>query len=97
MTASKADTWAGHILTLVAVVAVTFVGYYKADVKYVETHNALCSFKFDLERRHTNGTKFVAEIEAGKRRAIPGIPITELHRSLANQRSTLDALASLDC
>lgn len=92
-----ADTWAGHVLTLVAVVAVTFVGYYKADVKYVETHTALCAFKHDLERRHVETARFVGNIKSGKRPGIQGIELVELERSLANQARTLRALIALDC
>lgn len=94
---NRLDTLAGHLLVLIAVVAVTLVGYYKNDAKLLTTHNALCSFKLDLQVRYETGAQFIADIKAGKRPPIADITIEELERSSENQRRTLDSLSALDC
>jgi hypothetical protein len=58
-----------------------------------ETHESLCALKLDLSVRYTSGREFLRDNPDG----IPGISATQIQQSLANQKSTLDALAPLDC
>ena len=98
---NRLDTLAGHVLVLIAVVAVTLAGYYRADAKVsevaTEAHASLCAFKLDLERRNAEGEKFVKAIREGQRPPIPGLTLAELERSLDHQKRTLDSLEDLDC
>lgn len=93
----RLDTLAGHALVLIAIVAVTAFAYYRTEARVsdvaTETHTALCTFKADLERRYEDGRQFLNENPDG----IPGITTEDIQRSLANQKSTLDALAILEC
>lgn len=55
---------------------------------------ALCALEDDLERRILTTEQFLEENPAG----IPGVPLSTLEQSLANQRQTLAAIAPhLDC
>lgn len=58
-----------------------------------QTNHALCTLRSDLQRRYDAGTEFLENNPSG----IPGLSAQEIARSLANQRSTLDALATLEC
>lgn len=62
-----------------------------------QAHDALCVFRADLDRRAVDGENFIADLVAGRRDPIPGITIADLQRSVAGQRSTLEALSNLDC
>lgn len=57
------------------------------------TNAALCTFKNDLEHRYIQGLEFLTRHPDG----IPGIGPVDIQRSLDNQKSTLDALAALEC
>ena len=59
----------------------------------VETNFALCALKADIQRRYDNGVDFLERNPQG----IPGLSATEIGRSLESQRSTLEALESLEC
>jgi hypothetical protein len=63
----------------------------------VETHGALCALKVDLERRAVASEQYVEDVEEGRRRLIKGITLTDLRRSIDNQRATLASLSELDC
>jgi hypothetical protein len=71
------------------------VGQTASDLEGVatETHDALCAFKTDLQKRYAAGTKFLKENPEG----IPGISAAQIKQSLSNQESTLDSLEPLDC
>lgn len=58
-----------------------------------ETHDSLCAFKMDLERRYVTGVKFLGENPDG----IPGISGEQIQQSLTNQKATLSSLENLDC
>lgn len=58
-----------------------------------ETHESLCAFKMDLERRYETGIKFLGDNPDG----IPGISAEQIQNSLTNQKATLSALETLDC
>lgn len=58
-----------------------------------ESHEALCIFKSDLERRIGDGEQFLRDNPNG----IPGIPEETLRNSIDNQKRTLASLAVLDC
>lgn len=62
------------------------------DVAY-NNRNAMCQFRFDLERRYENSIEFLKDNPEG----IPGLPVATLRRSLEGQKATLDALSSLQC
>lgn len=62
-----------------------------------ETHASLCALKGDLERRYESGSDYVRDVEAGRRKPVPGITPADLERSLQNQRATLSALSRLHC
>ena len=62
-----------------------------------ETHDALCAFKTDLERRSRATEEFIDDVKHGRRPPIRGISLADLRRSLDGQRSTLEALHTLDC
>jgi len=61
------------------------------------THDALCSFKSDLQVRADDLEVYIAELEHGQRRFIPGFTLADLKRSLSNQRMTLSSLTALKC
>lgn len=63
----------------------------------VEAKRALCVFRADLERRANDTAEYLAELRSGKREPIPGLTNADFARSLAAQRSTLKALADLEC
>lgn len=75
------------------------VGAQARDLRAVatETHDALCSFKLDLQTRQEDGRRYLRDVRAGRREIIEGITIQELEESLAARQATLDTLASLDC
>ena len=58
-----------------------------------ETHDSLCAFKADLDKRHTAGEQFLKQNPDG----IPGISAVQIQQSLNNQQDTLNSLATLDC
>ena len=85
-------TWAQLAAMLVLLVSVGALAYYA-----IQTHDALCKFKGDLENRAEQTAMFVGEIESGKRESIPGISLADLRRSYSNQVRTLSSLSGLDC
>lgn len=56
-------------------------------------HDALCTFRGDLEKRVANSRDFLKENPEG----IPGIPAMTLRTSITNQESTIAALSDLSC
>lgn len=62
-----------------------------------QTHDALCAFKTDLERRSRATEEFIDDVKHGRRPPIQGVSLADLRRSLDTQRSTLQALKTLDC
>lgn len=93
----KLDNLSGDILVLLVVGAIALASYYYTGARVndltEQTHTTLCAFKGDLQRRYEGGRDFLAENPNG----IPGISRASIERSLMAQRSTLDALANLDC
>lgn len=91
--------WASVVLCVVALLLFTGALLVRAhDIRRLDeiaqsTNQALCTFRLDLERRYDIGREFLRNNPQG----IPGLAGAELERSLANQRSTLDALANLRC
>ena len=69
----------------------------RIDRVAMTTHDALCTFKLDLQRRANDTAVFIAELEHGQRPMIPGITAADLKRSLVNQRATIESLSDLDC
>lgn len=63
----------------------------------LSTHDTLCVFKHDLQRRADDTQVYIIELQHGARQPIPGITIADLRRSLAAQRATIDSLSNLDC
>jgi hypothetical protein len=59
----------------------------------LETNNALCTLRGDLEQRVATTKKFLAHNPEG----LPGLPAKVLRTSIANQESTIDALSNLNC
>lgn len=57
------------------------------------THDALCTFRGDLENRVAQSRKYLAETP----NAIPGITPAQIRSSLDSQQHTIDALSTLDC
>ena len=85
-------TWTQIGAMLVLLASVAALAYYA-----IQTHDALCKFKGDLEHRAEQTALFVDEIESGKREPIPGISLADLRRSYSNQVATLSSLSDLDC
>lgn len=88
---------AAFALLAISLLAVT-IAFRAADQRQLEkvarsTHDALCTFKGDLEQRYQGGRQFLIDHPEG----IPGISPADIERSLANQKSTLHALSALDC
>jgi hypothetical protein len=61
------------------------------------TRIALCAFKKDLARRARDTEQFIADVQAGRRKPIPGISLADFQRSLRGQRSTIKSLSDLPC
>ena len=85
-------TWAQLGAMLVLLVSVAALAYYA-----IQTHDALCKFKGDLEQRAEQTASFIDEIEDGERDLIPGISLADLRRSHSIQIRTLSALSGLEC
>lgn len=69
----------------------------RIDRVATETHSALCALKADVRRRWIAGERYRQRVALGEAQIIAGLTMADLDRSLAGQRSTLDALAHLDC
>ena len=93
-TSRSVRVWAWVLLAamLVLLVSVGALAYHA-----IQTHDALCNFKGDLERRAEQTEMFIGEIRNGVREPIPGISLADLERSYANQTATLASLSDLDC
>lgn len=65
----------------------------KTRLEEVKTTGALCTLRHDLEKRAESSEQFLRDHPHG----IPGIPAGVLRTSIANQRSTIRALATLRC
>jgi len=64
-----------------------------ADKVAEETHDALCTFKLDLERRVETTEQFLLDNPNG----IPGLSEEAIETSISNQKQTIEALAILEC
>ena len=84
--------WVQFAATLVLLFSVTALAYYA-----LRTHDALCGFKADIERREVATREFREGIERGTRPSIPGISVNDLARSESNFRQTIESLSDLDC
>jgi hypothetical protein len=63
-----------------------------------ETHGALCALKFDLNKRYDSNVKILREHPGDPVRVFGlTIPRDQLQSSVDSQKSTLNALVSLDC
>ena len=65
----------------------------KLEAVATETHDALCTFKLDLQTRYKQGLDFLKDNPAG----ISGFTAETIERSLRNQKATLDSLITLRC
>lgn len=79
------------------VAAALLVGMIRLESLADSTHDAFCDFKRDLERRAGTTEVYINDVKNGRREIIQGFTISELARSLANQRATLDSLSDLNC
>lgn len=61
------------------------------------THDALCTFKANIQDRLTASQQFLDQIRDGKRQPIPGISNADLQRSIDARQETLRSLSTLDC
>lgn len=88
-----------RVWTGVQSVALAFVILSIATLAYfsIQTHDALCTFRDDLERRANETAFYISQIELGIRPGIPGITTADLRRSLAAQKATLKSLDGLNC
>lgn len=85
------------VAALVAVIVLRIQDQNRIDALSGSTHDALCAFKLDIERRLDTTTRFRDEIRTGRRHPIPGISTADLQRSIDTQRAALTSLATLDC
>lgn len=63
----------------------------------IQTHDALCSFRSDIEGQYAAAAAYVEDVAAGRRRLIEGITLADLEIAQARRRATLDSLSDLDC
>ena len=77
------------VLLVVAVLALAFFS--------MRTHDALCSFRGDLDRRAEQLYAYLLDVSAGKKPLISGFTYEELERSYFNQKATLESLSNLNC
>lgn len=85
-------------LTVVAVIGIYTRGAVnavdtRARAEAASTHNSLCTFRADLEKRADQSQAFLDDHPEG----FPGIPAPVIQNSIDNQRRTLDSLRSLNC
>lgn len=76
------------------------LGQQAAEVKQVAvtTHDALCAFKLDLQRRYNDNRKLLRDHPEDPVRAFGlEIPRATLESSVANQKATLEALSIVRC
>lgn len=78
-------------------VVALLIGLYRVETIAGRTHEALCDFKADIERRELTTREFREDIELGRRPPIPGISVNDLARSESNLRQTLESLSDLRC
>jgi hypothetical protein len=83
---------AALVMVLVVVMSAVWV-LVDTTQKGSQTHDAVCIFRADLERRAEDGRTFLKNNPDG----IPGIPAAVIQTSIDNQERTIAALASLDC
>ena len=91
--------WVYAALVVVAALSIGVVGWQvreqnqQIDEVANEAHRAICELRADLERRVAATEEFLAEHPEG----IPGIPRSTFERTLQGQRSTIEALAFVEC
>jgi hypothetical protein len=65
----------------------------QAKAERVDTRNALCQLRLNLETRVAGSRKFLRDNPKG----IPGIPPALIRQSIAEQNQTIKALSNLNC
>lgn len=96
-------------VVIIAFLVVTFQGYAiqenrellnrlsRNETEALEAHDALCTFRADLERRATRAREYLEDVETGRRPLVEGVTVNDLRRSLDGQEATLVSLGTLDC
>lgn len=84
-----------HVVVLIAILGAFWWNQDRGlEAVATETHNALCSFKKDLELRRDNSLRYLVEVKGP---FIFGIPRGVIEESVSNQTATLESLAALRC
>jgi hypothetical protein len=76
------------------VLYIAFIGWgLKVYFESVDTRNALCTYRDDLQRRVTQNTQFLKDNPNG----VAGIPSKVFVDSIANQQRAINSLQELNC
>lgn len=96
-----------NILTLLVIAAAIYVsamGSHRQGQlakQGAETHDAICTFRADLQRRFDDGQAFLRMTPEERMKkygpSLGSTPESVVKNSLANQQQTLDSLGALDC
>jgi hypothetical protein len=81
------DIWLLVITIVLLLIAI------KAFDSSAKTHDALCTFRRDLQERVDSGNAFLSAHPHG----IPGIPVAVIRTSVTGQQRTIAALNGLGC
>lgn len=84
--------WATIILYGVVII-VSAVGWWITHQQTNQTHNALCTFKDDLQKRIDGTQAFLVRYPNG----LDGLSKADLVKSIRDQKSTIESLDSLNC
>ena len=62
-----------------------------------EAHDGLCATRANLERRVKASEKYLSDVQAGRRKGVPGITTTDIRESIRRENDTIRALDALEC
>lgn len=63
----------------------------------LQNHDSLCAFRNGLASDFYRTEAYIQDVQAGRRRIIPGISIADLQAAQKARKARLDDLSSLDC
>jgi hypothetical protein len=87
------DRWVVNVVLLIALVLAGVYSFNQASKAEV----ALCALRADLVVRVDRSKEYLADLDAGRRKPIPGITRSDIADGVANQERTIRALKGLDC
>lgn len=93
-------------LTVIFVLVASWTGYEARERRQLDqhvqeialsTHDALCSFKINLQNSVKASQEYLNAVQAGDRSRINGITDADIQASITRQQRTIASLMALDC